>query len=73
MALTLRVQGRLAEAEELEMRIIETRTRLLGPEHPGTPRSMVNLAYTWKAQGRDQDAIGLLRQAERLQRRGIVP
>jgi hypothetical protein len=29
---------------------------------------MANLAVTWKSQGRDKEAVGLMKQAERLQR-----
>lgn len=38
-------QGRLKEAEELEVRVIETRKRVLGEEHPDKLSSMANLAF----------------------------
>jgi len=59
-------QGRLEEAEQLEVDVLEARTRLLGLGHPETLRSMTNLAYTWKSRGRGEDAAGLMRQAKRL-------
>jgi hypothetical protein len=42
------------------VRHAETSPNVLGPT------SITNLAYTWKSQGRDEDAAGLMRQAERL-------
>jgi hypothetical protein len=39
--------------------------RLLEPEHPSTLTSMANLAYTLKSQGRDEDAIDLMKQVAR--------
>jgi hypothetical protein len=45
---------------------METRKRVLGQEHPDTLTSMANLTYTWKSQDRGEDAIALMRQAERL-------
>ncbi|RDK41730.1 hypothetical protein M752DRAFT_319773 [Aspergillus phoenicis ATCC 13157] len=41
-------QGRLKEAEELEVQVLELRKRVLGPEHPDTLASMANLAFAWK-------------------------
>ena len=41
--------------------------RVLGQEHTSTLTSMANLAYIWKSQGRDEEAINLMKQAERLQ------
>ncbi|OCK83570.1 hypothetical protein K432DRAFT_262068, partial [Lepidopterella palustris CBS 459.81] len=47
------------EAEELEVQVMETRSRVLGAEHPDpdTLTSMNNLAHTWKPQGRSNEAI----------------
>jgi hypothetical protein len=47
---------------------METRKMELGYRHPASLMAMANLAHTWKSQGRDQEAIGLMKQAERLQR-----
>ena len=47
---------------------METRSRQLGHRHPDTLIAMANLAYTWKSQGQDQNAIDLMRQVESLRR-----
>jgi hypothetical protein len=44
------------------MHVIETKKRVLEIEHPDTLTSMANLAFTWKSQGRDHDALGLMRE-----------
>jgi tetratricopeptide (TPR) repeat protein len=49
-------EGRWAEAEELVVRVMETRTRVLGKEHPDTLSSMANLAATYRDQGRWTEA-----------------
>jgi len=49
----LRSQGRWKEAEEVEVKVMETREKVLGQEYHSTPTSMANLAYTWKSQRRD--------------------
>jgi tetratricopeptide (TPR) repeat protein len=51
-----RDQGRLKEAEELEVQVIETRKKVLGAEHPDTLTSMANLASTFWNQGRWKEA-----------------
>jgi hypothetical protein len=41
---------------------VETRSRMLGHRHPDTLTAMTsNLAHTWKSQGRDGDAIAMIR------------
>jgi hypothetical protein len=62
-------QGRWAEAEKLGVDVLEISKRVLGIEHPDTLTRMANLAYTWKRQGRHENAIDLLRKAECLRRR----
>jgi hypothetical protein len=47
LAETYRNQGRWKEAEELGVQVRETRTRVLGQEHPDTLASMANLAETY--------------------------
>jgi tetratricopeptide (TPR) repeat protein len=49
-------EGRWAEAEELEVRVMETRTRVLGKEHPDTLSSIGSLAATYRKQGRWTEA-----------------
>src|SRR5204863_5431303 len=56
LASTYRNQGRLKEAEELEVQVMETRKRVLGAEHPATLTSMANLASTYRNQGRWKEA-----------------
>jgi hypothetical protein len=53
-------QGRLMEAEKLEVQVIDARKKVLGPEHPSTLTSMWNLSHIWKRQGRDCDALAIL-------------
>jgi hypothetical protein len=52
LALTFWNQGRWDEVEELEVRVMETRKKVLGVEHPDTLTSMANLASTYRNQGR---------------------
>jgi tetratricopeptide (TPR) repeat protein len=53
-------EGRWHEAEELQVKMMEARRRVLGEEHPDTIRAMGNLAATHCIQGR-------LKEAEELQ------
>lgn len=39
---------------------METRKRIFRNEHPQTLASMHNLAYTWKSQSRNEEAISLM-------------
>ncbi|GAB1199720.1 hypothetical protein APSETT444_009077 [Aspergillus pseudonomiae] len=48
--------GRLKEAEKLQLQVLELRKPLLGPEHPDTLTSMANLASTYRDQGRWKEA-----------------
>jgi hypothetical protein len=52
----------------MHQRVLELRETVLGKEHPDTLTSMANLARMWKSQGRDREAIALMRQAEGLQK-----
>jgi UDP-2,3-diacylglucosamine pyrophosphatase LpxH len=49
-------QGRWKKAEKLEVQVMETRSQILGAEHPDTLRSMANLASTYRNQGRWKEA-----------------
>ncbi|KAK0302156.1 hypothetical protein LTR01_008923 [Friedmanniomyces endolithicus] len=60
---TYRSQGRWKEAEELEVKVMETRVRVLGGEHPDTLNSMANLAATYWNQGRWKEAEDLISEA----------
>ena len=46
LASIYRDQGRLKEAENLEVQVMEVRKRVLGEDHPDTQTSMINLALT---------------------------
>ena len=49
LALTCSTQGWWKEMEELGVKVIETRKRVLGEEHPDTLTSISNLAFTLKS------------------------
>ena len=49
--------GRWDEAKELFLQVIKTRKAVLGVEHPDTLTSMASLAITWKAMGRQEEAV----------------
>jgi len=49
-------EGRWKEAEELDVKVMEARSRVLGEEHPDTLSAMGNLASTYRNQGRWKDA-----------------
>jgi hypothetical protein len=72
LASTYRNQGRWKEAEELEVQVIETRKRVLGEKHPDTLTSMNNLAFTFKAQGRDE-AVSLMEKCFQLRKQVLGP
>ena len=55
-ALVFSEAGRWKEAEELWVRVIETRKRVLGEEHPKTLTSIANVALTYSDQGRWKEA-----------------
>ncbi|KAK5689371.1 hypothetical protein LTR17_026301 [Elasticomyces elasticus] len=57
-----RNRGRWKEAEELEVKVMETSRRVLGGEHPDTLSSMANLASTYRNQGRWNEANYLLQE-----------
>ena len=42
-------------------------------EHPGTGRSMHNLAFTWEGQGRLDDALDLMHQCVQLLQKVLGP
>jgi tetratricopeptide repeat protein len=56
LASAYRRQGRWTEAEKLQVRVMETRKTVLGPEHPHTLTSMDNLASTYRRHGRWTEA-----------------
>jgi tetratricopeptide (TPR) repeat protein len=59
LAVALRMQGRLDEAQFLEECVVEARQRLLGMEHLDTLAARANLAATLAQQGRIAEALAL--------------
>jgi len=59
IAVAYKRQGRLQDAEALEVVALEKRKRVLGDDHPDTLSSMANLACTYRHQGRLKDAEAL--------------
>ncbi|PPQ87573.1 hypothetical protein CVT26_015305 [Gymnopilus dilepis] len=59
LARTYSDQGRLDEAEKLEVQVLDSRKRLLGDKHPDTLLSMGNLAATHRDLDRWQEAEDL--------------
>jgi hypothetical protein len=66
LASTYKNQGRWKEAEELEVRVIETRKRVLSEGHPDTLTSINNLTLTWKGQSHDKEAVMLIIKCVRI-------
>ena len=56
LALTFYNQGRLKEAEELNMQAMEMRKRVLGEEHPDKMTSFGNPASRYRNQARLKEA-----------------
>jgi len=52
-------QGKLKEAEELEVQVIEGSEKALGREHPFTLTSIANLATIYSNQGRWKEVVEL--------------
>jgi tetratricopeptide (TPR) repeat protein len=66
-------QAKYAQAEALFRQALETRRRVLGPEHPSTLNSIFNLALVYRAQGKYADAEALFNSALELERRLLGP
>jgi tetratricopeptide (TPR) repeat protein len=56
-------QGKYEQAEPLFQRALETRERLLGPEHPDTLSTVNNLAELYRRQGKYERAEPLYQRA----------
>jgi hypothetical protein len=50
---------------------METSSRMLGEEHPSTLTCMANLAFTWKSQKRDVEALELIKACLLLQKQKL--
>jgi hypothetical protein len=48
--------------------VLETSKIVLGADHPDALTCMVNLAQTWKSQGRDEEAVTLMQKAVNLRK-----
>lgn len=62
LAWTYRVQGRLWEAEQLQMQVYTTLSAVRGPEHLHTLLSMADLARIYREQCRTSEAEALQRE-----------
>ena len=69
LSVTLNLERRYADAEELLRATLEIKRRVLGPEHPETVRSMVNLATSMQHEHHYADAEKLEREALDIRRR----
>ena len=67
LASTYQSQGRLEEAEELFVQVVEAQKRVLGQEHPETLIS--NLSSTYYGQGRSKKAEELCVQVVEARKR----
>ncbi|KAK0886487.1 hypothetical protein LTR02_018091 [Friedmanniomyces endolithicus] len=56
LAATYCKQGRWREAEELKVKVLEARSRILGEDHHSTLAAMVNLAATYHKEVRWKEA-----------------
>ena len=56
LALAYGIQSQWKEAEELEIRVMQTSLKMLGEEHPNTMTITHNLALTYGNQGRWKEA-----------------
>ncbi|KAF1952875.1 hypothetical protein CC80DRAFT_495015 [Byssothecium circinans] len=69
LASTFWRQRRWNEAEDMLVRVMETRKRILGNEHPDTLTAMGNLAFMFKSQSRNKEAILLIEACFQLRKR----
>lgn len=68
-----RILGKYREAENLQLRVIETRRRAFGPEDPTTFSSMSELASIYREQGRWKEAEELKQQMMETSRQALGP
>jgi tetratricopeptide (TPR) repeat protein len=65
----LTAEGRYPEAERLIRQVIETRRRVLGPDHPDTMTATISLASLYRKEGRYDEAEELTRATLERQRK----
>jgi non-specific serine/threonine protein kinase/serine/threonine-protein kinase len=73
LAIALKREGHLAEAQALQQQTLDINRRVLGPEHPRTLVFMNNLAETWAQMGKYAEAEKLVEQARDIQLRVLPP
>ena len=62
-------QGRWKEAEDLQVQLMETGSRVFGDEHPKMLLIMANMAFILRAQNRNTMAISLMEECVQLRER----
>ncbi|KAL4947836.1 hypothetical protein BDW69DRAFT_189826 [Aspergillus filifer] len=67
------ILGVVGALEELQVEVMETMKRVLGPEHPSTLTVMGSLAATYQKQGQLKEAQGLQVQATEVMKRVLGP
>src|SRR5215472_9601695 len=72
-ALLLQAQGELTAARPLLERALETRERVLGPDHPDTASSLNDLAWLLQVQGELAAARPLFERALAIRERVLGP
>jgi tetratricopeptide (TPR) repeat protein/sulfur relay (sulfurtransferase) DsrF/TusC family protein len=70
LASTLRQQGHLGDAVEMQKVVLKNQKQTLGKDHPDTISAMVNLANTFGAQGLLDDAAAM--QKKVLEKRKLI-
>jgi hypothetical protein len=71
LALIYRSQGRLQDAEEMELKVVEQRTAIFGEDSSNTRKAMRNLILTYLAQEKFQEAKCLVLKVLKMDKRII--
>jgi CHAT domain-containing protein/Tfp pilus assembly protein PilF len=71
--ITLYGEGRYGEAVALAQKVLSTREKLLGPEHPDVAQALNNLAFLYAQQGRHTDAEPLYRRSLAINEKALGP
>ncbi len=73
LGVTLRTQGRYADAEPLYKRSLAIREKALGPDHPDVASSLNNLGSLYENQGRYADAEPLYKRSLAIREKALGP
>jgi tetratricopeptide (TPR) repeat protein len=73
LAVLYRYQGKYEQAEQLNIKVVETRRRVLGVQHPGTLTSMSNLARLYQEREKYGRAETLYASVLEIRRRVLGP